>query len=164
MTQRWMRTAAVGTGAVTAAVLTLTGVAGNGASAAEPASSSAARTKLTFTVSDPQVKNVGKKVPKLGDRRTTSSSLQAGKLEAIFAIDCQVVRTAGTGSNLVATNQCVSSVLTDKGQFTAQGLAVGNFTPVLTLTGGSGIYEGAKGTLTITAKNKASVVTINYVR
>jgi hypothetical protein len=157
---RWMRAASLGTVVLAGAAATLVVAGGSGASAAP-----AARTKVTYKVSSVQVKVVGGgAAPALGSQRSTSGALTAGTSKASFAVDCKVVRVTGSGESRLASSLCDAVIITDKGQIAAQGIGVGSLAPKFPITGGTGAYEGARGSLAITTKGSASYLTLDYTR
>ncbi|MGQ0625199.1 MAG: hypothetical protein ACT4PP_11200 [Sporichthyaceae bacterium] len=131
--------------------------------------------ELNFTATDftRSLVDAGPRGLSLGDRVLLSAVLSApGVSNGISALECVVTairpapRTAkakGQGS-MTASSACVGTIETDNGLIAAQTLSSGAYaggSVELVITGGSGDYEGAVGTVALgTSRKTASQVTV----
>ncbi len=149
-----------GTGALITA-LALGGVLAVGVRGSRAADAPAATAQVLTAISIQSIRlNVGTEDPSPGDRIVFSHTLtREGKTVGLSGVECILTSATtikrGKGkkarSTTTATSNCTASVALTDGQVTAQGLSQlaepgGPF--VLAITGGTGEYAGATGTMT----------------
>lgn len=156
MDGRWLR-AGIGAGAAAAATAALITLGQAGSSAATGAAA-AKGTRLVFdsTVAQTRTLDADPKGPSLGDRTVLSENLSVkGKTVGADGIECVVTRvTKAKGKVTGVASQCLATLdLRRAGQITAQGLntfrSSSGSSFDLAVTGGTGRYLGAAGTLTV---------------
>lgn len=148
------RTAAVGT----VAAVTLGAIVTSGAASSRAADAPANETLQFTAVSVQSIRlNVGAPAATTGDRLVFSHTLtKAGKTEGLSGVECiltSVTSSKAKDKQKAATStrsHCVATIVLTDGQIAAQGLTAltepgGNFE--LAVTGGTGRFTGAAGTL-----------------